>query len=528
MKHKYRNHYFPVLICIVFCLCIFLVRYAFSSRTQINASLPVTEVRQSFSFLNTIDSELSELCDGDLNNTSFFQELENRTNIHIDWITSLSNLQIQNRFEQNSDSVPDLISSGNFSSIYGNISADDAINRGDICDLTELIPKYAPNYYKIIQQKDIKDIAYTDSGRIAAVYSIKQNSQKPWCGLQIRKDWLDELGLEIPVTYDDWETVLAAFKEKKGATAPLWISYNGYAQDESLNAGFGVSYGFFQMDGKVFYGPARQGWKDYLTLMNRWYQKGLIDVDYMTGNSIYADSKMIASGTSGAWFGMYTMPSDLSAKDQNIKVIAVSPPKLNEHDTLHIQKRYSISDNMFYISSGCEHPEIVLKWIDYLFSDEGSRFASYGTEGKTYRLDKDQNPVFTDLILHNSDGLTFYQALKNYTLPPGLPSAYIDWKRELQCVPPSSAVMCDVWASTNTSYMLPVSLSFTSEERTRLSQIMADVNSCMYEYTTAFITGIRSFDNYEEYLNTLKKNKIDEAVQIYQNAYDRYLEKHSS
>lgn len=24
MKHKYRNYYFPVLICIVFCLCIFL------------------------------------------------------------------------------------------------------------------------------------------------------------------------------------------------------------------------------------------------------------------------------------------------------------------------------------------------------------------------------------------------------------------------------------------------------------------------------------------------------------------------
>ena len=138
----------------------------------------------------------------------------------------------------------------------------------------------------------------------------------------------------------------------------MWISYNAYAQDESLNAGFGVSYDFFQMDGKVFYGPARQGWKDYLTLMNRWYQKGLIDVDYMTGNSTYADSKMIASGTSGAWFGMYTMPSDLSAKDQNIKVIAVSPPKLNEHDTLHIPKKYSISDNMFYISSECEHPEL--------------------------------------------------------------------------------------------------------------------------------------------------------------------------
>ena len=76
--------------------------------------------------------------------------------------------------------------------------------------------------------------------------------------------------------------------------------------------------------------------------------------------------------------------------------------------------------------------------------------------------------------------------------------------------------------------MLPVSLSFTSEERTRLSQIMADINSCMQEYTTNFITGIKSLNQYEEYLNALKKSNIDEAVQIYQNAYDRYLAKHSS
>ena len=50
----------------------------------------------------------------------------------------------------------------------------------------------------------------------------------------------------------------------------------------------------------------------------------------------------------------------------------------------------------------------------------------------------------------------------------------------------------------------------------------------MQEYTTNFITGIKSLDQYEEYLNALKKSNIDEAVQIYQNAYDRYLAKHSS
>ena len=43
-------------------------------------------------------------------------------------------------------------------------------------------------------------------------------------GMAMRKDWLDELGLDVPVTYDDWHNVLTAFKEQKGATAPLWIN----------------------------------------------------------------------------------------------------------------------------------------------------------------------------------------------------------------------------------------------------------------------------------------------------------------
>jgi putative aldouronate transport system substrate-binding protein len=34
-------------------------------------------------------------------------------------------------------------------------------------------------------------------------------------GLIIRKDWLDELGLAVPTTIDEWYTVLRAFKEKR-------------------------------------------------------------------------------------------------------------------------------------------------------------------------------------------------------------------------------------------------------------------------------------------------------------------------
>lgn len=37
----------------------------------------------------------------------------------------------------------------------------------------------------------------------------------------VRKDWLDELGLDVPETIDDWEIMLKAFRDKKGASVGL-------------------------------------------------------------------------------------------------------------------------------------------------------------------------------------------------------------------------------------------------------------------------------------------------------------------
>ena len=490
-----------------------------------NGSLPLTDIRETFTFLLKTDTELQQLCDGNLNNSFFYQELEERTNIHIDWLSSLDTLKVRYRFNQDTENIPDLISINCFTEVYGNISLDEAIDNGDILDLTELVPKYAPNYYRIIQKPSLKHLAYTEEDRIGSIYSIKQESQKPWAGLQIRKDWLDELNLDIPVTYKDWEIVLTAFKEEKGASAPFTLPSIGYTMDDSINAGFQVGHGFFQIDGEVRYGPCQDEWLEYLTLMNRWYQKGLIDPNYMTDSSSYCRSESILSGSTGAWYGMYTLPSTVSKSDPSIEIVAVKPPRIHEEDKLHIRSKYSVSDNALCITSACQNPGLALQWIDYLFSEEGSVFANYGVEDETYRLDKNGNPVFTDQILNNPDGLSFTQALKMYTFPPGLPSAYLDWKREFQSIPPSDIIMCDVWNSTASDYMLPSDLSFTSKERTRLSEIMEKAGSCMQNYTTTFITGITPLSDYRTYLEKMEEYGIDEAVQIYQQAYERYLSK---
>ena len=47
-------------------------------------------------------------------------------------------------------------------------------------------------------------------------------------GCSRSKDWLDDLGLDTPVTYDDWYNMLKAFKAEKGAVAPMMLYFTGF------------------------------------------------------------------------------------------------------------------------------------------------------------------------------------------------------------------------------------------------------------------------------------------------------------
>lgn len=56
------------------------------------------------------------------------------------------------------------------------------------------------------------------------------------------------------------------------------------------------------------------------------------------------------------------------------------------------------------ISTNCENPEAVLHALDYLFTDEGAVFSSYGIEGLSYELNSEGKPEFTDIVSANPDG----------------------------------------------------------------------------------------------------------------------------
>ena len=50
----------------------------------------------------------------------------------------------------------------------------------------------------------------------------------------------------------------------------------------TLLAGFNMINGFYAKDGQVKFGPYEPELLDYLTMLNEWYDEGLIDPDFGT------------------------------------------------------------------------------------------------------------------------------------------------------------------------------------------------------------------------------------------------------
>lgn len=488
--------------------------------------LPIVDEPTTLSYFVADDSNAA-IMTTDWNDNEFYQEMERRTGVHLEF-EMVSSADYQTNFNL-------MIASGNLADmIYVGASyyaegVDAAIDDGYFLDLTDLVDEYMPNYERI-RTSDVQYelLSTTDSGRLGAVYELRQSKQGPWLGLWIRQDWLDDLGLETPVTFDDYHEVLTAFKNEKGATAPLILNFSGSdGEFGTMSGGLNV-LNSWQLDetGKVNFGPYMDAWKEYVTIMHQWYTEGLIDPDFMATDERTADMAKVVTGASGLFAALYTMPSvyEAASEDPNMNLAPVNPPVMNEGDEGHIRLRDSYTSGNTAISADSENWEVALRWLDYLYTDEGALLANYGVEGDTFEFEENGKPVFTDKILNNENGWTMTQTVASYLCPSAGIANWSDWTRELAGVPEKDQACYDVWSEFSDDWRLPSSVTLTQDESTERAALYADISTIVKEQTAQFISGALDIEeNWDAYISALEASGMERAIEITQAAYDRYL-----
>jgi putative aldouronate transport system substrate-binding protein len=403
-----------------------------------------------------------------------------------------------------------------------------AIKDGNILKLNDLIDKHAPNLKKYLKEHpEVDKQIKTDSGTYYGFPFIRGDDfLKTYGGPIVRKDWLDELGLPVPQTIDEWYTVLKAFKEKKGATAPLtFVSTPRLFDDLQFGAfygAFGVKRDFYMEDGKVKFGPLEPGFKEFLITMRKWYAEGLLDPDIATVDSKIRDANM-TSGKSGATYGLAgggigRMLTAMKDKDPKYNVVGAPYPVLKKGDTPKFgQKDFSAPQGgNFAISPKTKHPELVVQALDYGYSEEGQLFYNFGTEGVSYNM-VNGYPTYTDQIKKD-----YASNLTLYTRATGGPTIQDKRYYEQFAALPQQQEAVKTWMKTDADkYQLPP-ISPNPEESSEFAKIINEVNTLVDETTIKILLGTESIDSYDKFREKLKSLKIERAIEIQQAALDRY------
>jgi putative aldouronate transport system substrate-binding protein len=291
-----------------------------------------------------------------------------------------------------------------------------------------------------------------------------------------------------------------------------------------LIPGYGVGSDFVQIDGKAAYGPMTDDYRKFLEMVSTWYSEGLIDKDFMTRRHFYLDFGEFLNGS----FALYPMVSGFydTFANAGMKITALPYAKLNEGDKRYINSgsaESTLSGSTGAITTNCKDPETLAKWFDYLYSEDGSRLASYGVEGQTYTL-VNEKPVFTDLILKNKDNLTVSDAKNAYTFAQLFPFL-VQTERENAALSEGAIKATEIW---DTDWDLSKSRSIqgdlTADESAEYSAKYNDINTFVTEFKTQVISGAKKLDDntWNEFVNQLKSMGIDRCIELRQAALDRF------
>ncbi|MDR1560202.1 MAG: extracellular solute-binding protein, partial [Clostridiales bacterium] len=266
-----------------------------------------------------------------------YQELAKRTNVTFEFIhppvgeeTQAFNLMMA------SGNYPDIIERNLAESYPG--GPDKAIADGIVLPLNELVDQYAPNF-KAFREDPANEIYKrqntTDAGDIygfSEAYTPidgKQNTGALVWGFQMRNDWLDAVGEEVPTTIEEWYDVLKAFKQSYPDAVPFTARKElaQYGLNNFMSA-YGITFGWYVDNNVVKYGPAEAAYKDYLEEMAKWYAEGLIDPDFALNDSTAVDAKIL-SNHAGSYMGLLfgAMGKYLqTTSDSNLDLVGVPFP----------------------------------------------------------------------------------------------------------------------------------------------------------------------------------------------------------
>lgn len=242
--------------------------------------------------------------------------------------------------------------------------------------------------------------------------------------LWMRKDWLDELGLEEPKTMEEAMACIGKFVEEDVAgngetiglacnTELVTASSSTYSADAVFSMFHAKPRKWIQNEqGEILYGSLTNETKNALEYLHTLYLKGILDQRFLLRTADNMD-ELVREGKCGAFFGKWWAPNNplMASYDRNQEA-DWQPYFLTEEDENQVQEFETFDDRQYVVvRKDYEHPEIVAKNISVLF--DYSRYDDKDAREVNAYFSMNVDPTARPLNINVDYRDALYQATEN-------------------------------------------------------------------------------------------------------------------
>lgn len=435
-----------------------------------------------------------------------------------DWSTKLNLMLAAGEY-------PDIILRGSINlEMYG-------VDQEILLPLDEYIDQYMPNYKALLDaDPDLARSLRSSDGKMYQIgWLIPQNICTD-SHLFINKTWLDNLGLEVPTTIEEYEQVLIAFRDgdadgdgNPSNEIPMGGTYGSMVSGlQFMFSCWGIpandKYVSIDDEGKVYSHLQHENLRAALETISRWYNEGLIDVEAVSQDENAYEAKVNAGTYGSFWrWRMTAMGTDESVYSQ---YVCMMPPTV-EGVQAKLVRYLEIPSFGAALTVGCKDIEAACRWMDTQLEWENMVNGYNGMKGEFWDYDAEDRvelyPMSDGTRSVPGQSSLYYCSGDEYFAKFNMPSHRIE--KTTYCQNYENAGIIE----KNSRHVLQKLITLTVEESQQIDLLFAEIDKLAKESITGFIVKGVTDESWNTYVNTLNSLHIDEYVALYQTAYDRYL-----
>ena len=460
------------------------------------------------------------------------QWLAEATGVELEWIevpNGADAATYYNAMLADPSSLPDIICNWG---VRG--KSEQYVRDGIQVDITDELKTNAPDYLAYLDANpNVKKGLTLDSGKMPFVAGMlrETNWLRTYQGLACRGDLLQECGLEVPTTVDEFENLIKTFKEKYNSTLK---TENGVVGGQgAISGAYGVVSGFYvdsDGDKKMHFGGVEDGYREFLKRMNKWYQEGWLDPEFTSYDTnlvkaSFIDGSTATISTTGGRISSIVQETEKTGKTE-VKIQAIPNLTLEKGGKNYFgQAETATREDSCWVTTNCKDVATAVQFLNYGFTKEGELLYNFGKEGVSFEM-KDGTPTFTDAVRNDELGIdvaiTKYTMTRLDSVPTvQLEAFYRSYNR------PEAVAAIDVWEKSKTddgAWVVP-ELTPTSEEADQTSTIETAINTYLNENTVKFETGELDINDdaaWNKFKSDLNNYGLETVLKVKNDQLDRY------